>query len=226
MASKEWYLNLMTGLSAACAVTVTSVVVYRQFVPPAAAVAPAAPSRVNRPVADWNQQMALGRRMGPDDAPLTILYYGDFECPACRTFVRVVEEIRRAHPADISVVFRHFPLSQHRFAYPSARAAECAADQAQFEAMHNALYAAQDSLGLVSYRDLARRAEVPNLNQFDVCMNSSTTVTRIERDVKAAVDTKIPGTPGVIIDGMLFLEGTPTVKDLENMVKNARRARS
>ena len=226
MRSKDFYVNLATGIAAACSLVVTSVFVYRQFVPQVSALAtPALSPRKNRKIPDWQQQIALGRRIGPATAPVTILYYGDFECPACGAFTRRVEEFRKLHPDEVSIVFRHFPLSYHRNAYASARAAECGANQGKFEPIYKALYSTQDSLGRISYRELARRAAVPDLVRFDACISDTTSVARIERDLKAARDTNIPGTPGVIIDGTLMLEKQVSVSDLEQMVKEARRSR-
>lgn len=213
----------MTGIAATCAVVVTGIVVYRQFTSPTASVTVDASRRPEKSaIRDWQQHVAAGRRMGPEDAPLTILYYGDFECPACRTFTKMVDAFRRERPTDVSVVFRHLPLSYHRFAYPSARAAECAATQGRFEAMYQALYNAQDSLGLLSFREIARRASVPDLERFDRCTADRATVERIERDVAAAKAVNIPGTPGVVIEGMLYAEKLPTASDLDRLVRDAR----
>ncbi len=134
----------------------------------------------------------------------------------------MVEEFRHKQPEDLRVVFRHLPLTYHRFAYPSARAAECAADQGQFEAMYQLLYNLQDSLGLLPFREIARRAAVPDLVLFDRCATDTARVPRIERDRAAAASTQLPGTPGVIIAGTLYLEKLPTASDLERLVREAR----
>ena len=189
------------------------------------ASAAAAPGAKNRSISDWEAQVSAGRRLGSEKAPLTIVYYGDFECSACRGFTRLVEAFREERPEDLSVVFRHLPLAYHRFAYPSARAAECAANQDRFEAMYRALYNVQDSLGLLSFREIARRASVPDLGRFDHCTTDTSKVERIERDMAAAKAAQLPGTPGVIIDGMLYAERLPTARDLDQLVRDARAKR-
>jgi protein-disulfide isomerase len=223
MRTNERVLNILTGLATACAVIVTSVVVYRQFADASGVSRTTPPARQqNRVVVDWQAQVAAGRRMGSDDAALTILYYGDFECPACRVFTTAVETLRNTHPGDVSVVFRHSPLKYHRFAYPSARAAECAAEQGAFEAMYRTLFDVQDSLGLLPFHEIARRAAVPNLALFDRCTSDTAKVARIERDLAAATATQLPGTPGVIIAGTLFAERLPTASELDRLVREAR----
>ncbi|MHB8837728.1 MAG: DsbA family protein [Gemmatimonadaceae bacterium] len=223
MLKSERFLNLMTAIAATCTVVVTSIVVYRQVPGQATAPTPAASARAtNRFVKDWDKQVAAGRTIGADGAPLTVLYYGDFECPACRAFTNEVNNYSRQRPGDLRVVFRHLPLPYHRFAYPSARAAECAADQESFEAMYQALYSAQDSLGLLSFHEIARRASVPDLDRFDRCATDTAKVERIERDVAAARAAHLPGTPGVIIGGMLYADRLPTADDLDRLVRDAR----
>ena len=126
-----------------------------------------------------------------------MLEFGDFQCPACRSFFREIEEVRKAHPELISLSFRHSPLSYHRQAYPSARAAECAADQGRFEDMYKVLYSEQDSLGHVPYSELGRKAGVTDLTKFARCVADTVPVPRIERDLLAAKTTQIPGTPAM-----------------------------
>lgn len=223
MRANERALNTLTAIATACAVIVTSVIVYRQFADASGPRQTASPARQqNHDIDDWREQVAAGRLMGPTDAALTILYYGDFECPACRAFTTTMETLRRAHPRDVSVVFRHLPLKYHRFAYPSARAAECAAEQGVFEAMYRTLFAAQDSLGVVPFHELARRAAVPDLARFSRCASDTARVQRIERDLAAARATQLPGTPGVIIGGTLYTERLPSARELEQLVQKAR----
>jgi protein-disulfide isomerase len=161
--------------------------------------------------------------MGPDSAAVRLVYFGDFACPACRSFAVSVARVVQSHPGALQVVFRHYPLEYHRYAYASARAAECAAAQGRFEPMYHALYAAQDSLGIVSWNELARRASLPDLGRYDVCMRDTSRIARVERDRTAEENLKIPGTPAVILDGVLMLEKVVSAEDLEARVRNARR---
>lgn len=223
MRIRERVLDVLTLVTAACAVAVTIVVVRQQVRGrPSVAGAAATSPRKNRTVADANQMLAAGRRLGPEEAPLTILYFGDFECPACKHFSTTLSAFRKDHPNDVSVVFRHFPLEYHRFAYPSARAAECAADQGQFEEMYEVLYGAQDSLGLLTFQELARRANVPDLAQFTKCNAMTSRVPRIEQDLAAGTSIRLPGTPGVIINGTLYEERLPTQAVLDSLLRDAR----
>jgi protein-disulfide isomerase len=175
----------------------------------------------DRKVDDWRDQLTRGRRIGPASAAVTVLEYGDFECPACAAFFKEFERVRAAHPNDLSLVFRHFPLKYHSQAYPSARAAECAAEQGQFEHMYQMLYSSRDSLGLLSFHELAKRAAVANLASFDSCFASDRPVPRIEADLKAGAATNIPGTPAIIVDGVLRVTSMPAAAELERLVREA-----
>jgi protein-disulfide isomerase len=90
--------------------------------------------------------------LGPATAPVTLVEYGDYECPFCRAAHASVEQVRQVMGNDLRFVFRHFPLSQiHPHAYQAAEAAEAAGAQGRFWEMHHLLFANQDRLGL---RDL------------------------------------------------------------------------
>lgn len=227
MLTRDRAVDFATMIVAACTLAVTSVFVYRQFAPSAGATTARGVSapRENRPVSAWRRELESGHKMGPDSALVRIVYYGDFECPACRSFAAAVQRVERAFPGSLQVVFRHYPLEYHRFAYASARAAECAAQQSRFEAMYHALYAAQDSLGVIPWRVLAGRASVPDLGSFDACTRDTGRVARVERDRTAGEILKIPGTPAVIVDGVLVLEKAVSAQYLEARVRDARQRR-
>lgn len=227
MLTREKVLDVATVVITVCTVAVTSVYVYRQFAADASATTTQGVSapRENRPVSDWRRQLESGHKMGPDSAAVRLVYYGDFECPACRSFAAAVERIERAFPGSLQVVFRHYPLEYHRFAYASARAAECAAQQGRFEAMYHALYAVQDSLGVIPWRELARRAAVPDIELYETCSRDTARVAQVERDRAAGAMLEIPGTPAVIVEGVLILEKAVSGEELETRVRHARRTR-
>ena len=102
---------------------------------------------------------------GPDDAPVTLVEYGDFECPYCGQAEPVVRELLREFGHDLRYVFRHLPLADvHPHAQLAAEAAEAAADQGAFWEMHDLLFEHQDALEpkhLISLRRAARARRRP-----------------------------------------------------------------
>ena len=77
---------------------------------------------------------------GPKDAMVTIIEYSDFMCPSCASLVPILTQLEKKYPADLRVIFRHFPLSNHDKAQLAARASEAAALQDKFWEMHDLLF--------------------------------------------------------------------------------------
>lgn len=156
-------------------------------------------------VENWTRFLAGGHQRGPATAPVTILEFGDYECPFCARFARAMVEIEAAYPGQVRFVYRHWPLSMHRFAYPAARAAECAGAQGRFWEMHELLYAKRDSLGLVTFDELATRAGVTDAKRFHACAASGKAVPNIDAGMHDARQAGGTGTPTLIVNGVLKL---------------------
>jgi protein-disulfide isomerase len=75
--------------------------------------------------------------------PVTLIEYGDFQCPACAAYFPLVERLLSENPNQVRLVFRHFPLSQHANAVPASKAAEAAGRQGKFWEMYRELYSTQ-----------------------------------------------------------------------------------
>jgi protein-disulfide isomerase len=189
---------------AVCAVVMTAIVVRREFFarPAARAAVPQTPVAVN----DWDRVRSAGRRFGPSAAPVTIVEFSDFECPFCRAFtLGPLSAIRRQFGDQVTVLYRHWPLARiHRFAYPAARAAECAGAQGRFAEFHDLIFAKQDSLGLKSFSDFARESGVSNMQAFARCHATTDPVPAIEADIAEAERMGAQGTPTVVVNGMLW----------------------
>lgn len=80
------------------------------------------------------------RTKGPKDAPLTLIEYSDFQCPACATYYPLISQIQKEYEGKLQLVFRHFPLPMHTHAPIAARAAEAAHRQGKFWEMHDKLF--------------------------------------------------------------------------------------
>jgi protein-disulfide isomerase len=94
---------------------------------------------------------------GAEDAPVTLVEYGDFECPNCKQAAPVCDLMLKRFAGRVRLVYRHFPLEEvHPHALLAAEAAEAAAAQGKFWEMHDALFAHQHDLQLPHLRELAR----------------------------------------------------------------------
>jgi len=205
------FLNVMATIS----VLLAGLVTWRLFFPPDS---PPPEPQTPTVVAEWKQLDTGRHSFGPADAPVTIIEFADFECPACRAFnLDVLAPLRAEHPGKVRWVFRHWPLSYHRFAAPAARAAECAADQGRFEAFHDAVYLGQDSLGLKAWGSFASAAGVPDTVAFNKCNSLPNTSAVAEADSRVALDLKGRGTPLLIVNGLQF-PGVPSKAELDRVV--------
>jgi protein-disulfide isomerase len=140
--------------------------------------------------------------LGPADAWVTVVEFGDFQCPYCAMAAFTVHEIASNWPDDVRVVFRHFPLTGiHEHAMSAAIAAECADEQGQFWKMYDALYADQsklDDAGLLATAT-SLGLDVPT---WQACIASDEARARVQSDLDLAGKLGVSGTPGFYVNGV------------------------
>jgi Na+/H+ antiporter NhaA len=157
---------------------------------------------------------------GPVDAPVTVLEYGDFECPYCGQAEPVLRELLREH-GEVAYVWRHLPLNDvHPNAQRAAEAAEAAAEQGAFWEMHDLLLERQDAL---AYRDLLGYARDLGLDveRFDEDLRTRAGAGRIAQDVDSADLSAVSGTPTFFINGLRHY-GAYDIATLSAAVRAAR----
>jgi protein-disulfide isomerase len=138
---------------------------------------------------------------GPADATVTLVQYGDYECPYTRQSTTGVRAIQQQLGDKLRFVYRNFPLVQiHPHALHSAEAAEAADAQGKFWEMHDYIFHHQHTL---EDSDLRRFAEAVGLNvaQYDQDMAAHSHLARIEADVESGVESGVGGTPTFYING-------------------------
>lgn len=149
-----------------------------------------------------------GHVIGSDTAPVEIVEFADFECPACGQFANITEPDVRARLVNTGLVrfrFMHFPLSMHRNAWPAHLASWCAAEQGKFWEMHDAIFQNQDRWNTQAtsrperfLNDLARQIGV-NADQFQTCMSSRKYHPQIQANVQEGIRLGVGSTPTFII---------------------------
>lgn len=139
------------------------------------------------------------------DAPVKIIYYSDFECPFCPSFIDNLEKVKEDFPDKVVIAFRHFILSNHTQALGASLAAECATEQGQFWEMHNRLYKNVNNQIFGKEQYLAD-AEAIGLDtkQFEVCLDSKKYLEKIENAVDEAKAYGVSGVPSVYINGKSY----------------------
>jgi protein-disulfide isomerase len=139
---------------------------------------------------------------GSRAAPVVLVEYGDFECPACGQAYLEVKSLEMALGAALALVFRHFPLTTvHPHAQRAAEAAEAAGAQGRFWEMHDCLFERQDALedeDLVEYA-----AELAlNLTRFARDLAAHRYAARVREDFSSGVRSGVNGTPTFFINGV------------------------
>jgi Na+/H+ antiporter NhaA len=157
---------------------------------------------------------------GPAEAPVTLMEYGDFECPYCGQAETVIRELL-ADFGDLRYVWRHLPLTDvHPYADVAAEASEAAADQGRFWEMHDLLLSRQDAL---TVKDLISYAEELGLDggRFREYLRKREAAGRLARDVESADLSNVSGTPTFFINGRRHYG----VYDLRTLSAEVRAAR-
>ena len=137
---------------------------------------------------------------GPRDAPVTVVEYGDFECPFCGRAEPVLRELLREF-GDVRYVWRHLPLNDvHPNTQLAAEAAEAAAGQGAFWEMHDLLLAHQDALGWRGLIDYAERLGL-DLERFTTDLREHVGAAKVAEDVDSADLSGVSGTPTFFVNG-------------------------
>jgi protein-disulfide isomerase len=139
---------------------------------------------------------------GPETAPVTLVEYGDYQCPYCGQAYPIVHEIQKRLGPSLRFVFRNFPIgTSHPNAPMAAESAEAAGAQGKFWEMHDLLYEHQSALEeryLVGY---ARELAI-NLPRFESDLGRHTFQPRVQEDFMSGVRSGVNGTPTFYINGL------------------------
>ena len=158
------------------------------------------------------------RVRGEPGAAVTIIEFSDFQCPYCRKANGTLREILEKYKGNVRLAFRDFPLTQiHPQATRAAEAARCAAQQGQFWAYHDLLFAAP---GKFSDEDLNQHARTAGLDlpRFEECLRQGTFKAGVEQDVREGSRAGVSATPGFFING-IFLSGSQPMAAFESIIE-------
>ena len=150
---------------------------------------------------------------GPADAPLTLVEYGDYQCPYCGAAYPVVKRLQKRLGKKLRFVFRNFPLTQsHPYALIAAEAAEAAALQGKFWEMHDLLFEQQTLLKPEIISVWAKRIGL-NVEQFSFAIKQNAVEKHIKEDRQSGIRSGVNGTPTFFINGTRY-DGSPDYSSL------------
>jgi protein-disulfide isomerase len=138
---------------------------------------------------------------GPADAPVTLVEYGDYECPHCRHAHTIVKALQKRFGSQLRFVFRNFPLREiHPNAEAAAETAEFAATQDKFWEMHDRIFEKQQDLSDELLLDLAKRLKL-DAQELARALETGEFAERVKKDFSEGVRSGVNGTPTFFING-------------------------
>jgi NhaA family Na+:H+ antiporter len=168
--------------------------------------------------------LARDHTLGPKDSPVSLLEYGDYECPDCGRAYPLLKELTARLEGRLLFAFRHFPqYTIHHHASMAAQAAEAAGAQGKFWPMHDLLYQNQDRL---DPPDLTHHALKLGLEvyKFDSALAIGVYLRRVEDDYAGGERSGVRGTPTLFINEKRY-EGPVEIESLATAIEAARSAK-
>lgn len=137
---------------------------------------------------------------GPDDAPVTLTVFSDFQCPYCARLVPLLEQVLERYPTQVTLAFKNFPLRNHNVARPAALAALAAGEQGKFWEYHDLLFANYSALSDAKLTELAEQAGL-DPERFAADRARPELAARVDRDLREGSRVGVRGTPSLYLNG-------------------------
>ncbi len=153
--------------------------------------------------------------LGPSNAPVTIVEFSDYQCPACRATHQIVKQVRAAYGDKVQWIYKEYPLKRHKDAFVAAEASHCAEDQGKFWEYQEVLFTSAD-LTPESLINLAGQLGMSR-EKFSQCLQDSRYKALVEKNVRDAVQAGLDRTPTFMINGTVFTGG-PSLDTFKNMI--------
>ncbi len=151
---------------------------------------------------------------GPDDAPVTIVEFTDYQCPYCHRAQTVVEEILQRYSGKVRFVHLDYPLDGHPEAVPAARAARCAGEQGRFWDFHRSMMSRPGPLDTADLRGRAATLKLDK-DKFHACLASDKYAEEIQAEFRLGTELGVSGTPAYFINGRMLSGSRPVESFVE-----------
>ena len=166
-------------------------------------------------------EIALGESpvKGRRDAPVTIVEFSDFQCPGCKTYLALVNQVLQLYPKDVKLVYKEFPLAEiHANAVDAAKAALAAARQGKFWEMHDMMYQNQDALGMNELKQYAQNVGLDVL-QWQKDFSSPEVQQQLTREAAEGRAAGVDSTPSFFVNGRRIAAGT--IEEFKLLIQEA-----
>ena len=171
---------------------------------------------IELPPPSGHVEIAGAPRLGPENAPVQLVEFADYECPYCQKVHPELIKLREKMGDKVALVYKDFPLPQHALAEKAAEAARCAEAQGKFWQFHDALFENKH----LQVADLKQEARTLNLDtvRFDQCLDSGEKAEEVKKDVSEGQRLGLSGTPSFFANGH-FLTGAVNYAKLREIVE-------
>lgn len=154
---------------------------------------------------------ADSNKIATDSAKVTVVEFGDYECPACALAYPGLKEALAAYPSDVNFVYRHYPLMQHPNAQIAGQAAEAAGMQGKYWEMHNTMFEKQEEWSksgnaLESFKGYAAGIGL-DVEKFATDINSDAAKNKVSGDLSDGMSLGVKSTPSFFINNEPYRGG-------------------
>lgn len=141
---------------------------------------------------------------GPENAPVTIIEFSDFQCPACRQAESKLPDLLKQYDGKVRFVYRDYPLTKHQDAFGAALAANCALQQGKYWEMHDLLFSSQtQGLKEDNLKTYAESLKL-DMSKFDACRKDPKVSEEVHKDMQAGDDAGVNATPTFFVNGRMI----------------------
>ncbi len=185
---------------------------FKQAIDVALGIAPPSPSQPvvapPAPAAIVKIDSKESASIGPDDAPVVIVEYSDFQCPFCARVVPTLKKITEKYPKQVRIAFKHFPLDFHPKAKPAHIAAMAAKEQGKFWEMHDRIFEHQSEMSEEHLAAYAKEIGL-NMDQFKKSLNNTEYQKEMEQNIAEGRQLGVTGTPTFFVNGKRLVGAKP-----------------
>jgi protein-disulfide isomerase len=156
-----------------------------------------------------------------DEAPIKIVKYSDYQCPACKYFVSIEEQLKEHYGDQLSLTTKHFPLNMHEHAQLASRAVEAARQQEKYQEMHDMIFTGQEQWARGNAEALfigyARSLDM-DVEQFREDMNSADMQRIVMQDKREGLNLNVNSTPTFFINGQKLEQNPRSFQQFKSII--------
>ncbi|TAL58267.1 MAG: hypothetical protein EPN86_00445 [Nanoarchaeota archaeon] len=153
--------------------------------------------------------------IGPNDSKITMVEYGDFQCPFCGESYPTIKKLQKEYNGTMRLVYKNFPLPFHPQAWPAAEAAECAGEQGRFWQYHDKLFENQPALSAENYGKWAQELGL-DMGKFKQCIDTHKYQQKIQKQIDEGKNQNITSTPYFFINDDVRFPGAQPIELFES----------